>query len=481
MTVGTVFVSYRRRGTHTLAAAGLAERLGQRFGRERVFIDTGLAPGERYPDELKARLAASDVVLAVIDDRWVADFAVERRTDWVRLELSTALRDGKTVIPVLLEGTPQPEYGQVPPDVAEVTLLESAPLRSDHYESDLDALAAAIARTAAAPDVPLATADPAGDRPARPGPRWALRVAAWALVFGVLSLRLADDQDRQGWQVLITAAVVLLMPMACLTLFVLLVALVGPRLDAVTQRHQERSLVTNVKDTWPVFALYLLVLGVIWAGIPLYDATWLSTGAKVLVTGIVVIAVGRVFQVQVRQVARLDTVWPPTVTPDSLSFRRAATRLHALLTDGTARDFARQRQAESVLHALAEVRAELADRGRVRARQWLSGAQSGDPLPAALCGALAGFTVLDCAGVVLRLSEGAAVRLVLVAAAILGVAVVLAAVGLAVSLRVHRRRDRLRADELREWDEKLRPLVFPAHTGDDGRFPAGPPRRSYSE
>ena len=169
--MGKVFVSYRRQGAHALAVVGLAERLAQYFGRDRVFIDTHLTPGEQYPDELKVELAASDVVLAVVHDGWVADFAVKRRMDWVRYELSTALRDGKTVLPVLLEQAPQPEYDQVPPDVAKVTLFQSTPLRSTHYEADLVMLAATIERTPAAPAVVLAVAGPAGGPPPPPGPR----------------------------------------------------------------------------------------------------------------------------------------------------------------------------------------------------------------------------------------------------------------------------------------------------------------------
>ncbi|MGH4026302.1 MAG: TIR domain-containing protein [Pseudonocardiaceae bacterium] len=110
--MGKVFVSYRRQGGHALAVVGLAERLAQHIGRDRVFIDTRLAPGERYPDELKAELAASDVVLAVVHDGWVEAFTVERWRDWVQYELSTALREGKTVIRPLV--FPRPSESDPP-------------------------------------------------------------------------------------------------------------------------------------------------------------------------------------------------------------------------------------------------------------------------------------------------------------------------------------------------------------------------------
>jgi hypothetical protein len=99
--VGKIFVSYRRHPSHALVVAGLVAQLRGHLGAERVFIDNDLPPGERYPDELRAELDASDVVVAVLHDRWAADFAADRRMDWVRYELSIALRHGKTIFPVV--------------------------------------------------------------------------------------------------------------------------------------------------------------------------------------------------------------------------------------------------------------------------------------------------------------------------------------------------------------------------------------------
>jgi hypothetical protein len=53
-----------------------------------------------------------------------------------------------------------------------------------------------------ASNVALATADPAGDRPRRPRRRWALLVATWAVVFGVLAWRIAYEPDWPVWEVL---------------------------------------------------------------------------------------------------------------------------------------------------------------------------------------------------------------------------------------------------------------------------------------
>lgn len=387
---------------------GLAERLGRHFGPDRVFIDTRLAPGERYPDELKAELAASDVVLAVVHDGWVADFAVERRMDWVRYELSTALRDGKTVLPVLLEQAPQPRHDEVPPDVAEVTLRQSVPLRSAHHEADLATLTARIEQTPAAPEVALAVADPAGDQPTRPRLRLALQAAGWGVVFAGLPLLSSPGLDLPLWQALMTTASLVVLMIAALAVFAVLLAVVRPWLDAVTRRLQGRSFVAYLKTGWPVFAVLLLVLAVGWMDLPLFDLPQVGAGTKVLITGVAAIGVTLLLQRTARQVSRMDTAWPPPVTPDSLTFRRAATRLYELLTADprAARDFTRQRQAESVCDALGVVRAVLEQRARRTWRQWLTGGCHSGQLPAAILGTAGAAVGLTAAGLVARLPLG---------------------------------------------------------------------------
>lgn len=303
--------------------------------------------------------------------------------------------------------------------------------------------------------VALATADPTGDRPARPRRRWALRVAIWAVVFGLLAWRLGYDPDRPASKILIASAFAVLLPMAYLVVATLLMALVGPWLDAITRRDQERSFVTNAKNRWPLYAIYLLVLGICWAATPLFDVTWLSTEIKVLITGIVVIFIGRTVQLQMRQVMHHDTAWPPTVTPGTLTFRRAATRLYEKLTTDQPwpRSQADQEQAESVLDALADVRTELADRTHMPLRRWLTEGPPKDPLPAVAMGTLASVAILDCAGITIRLWQGAAVTSVLPALAVLGSAMVLAAIALTISFDTQRRHHRKLAEELLEWNE----------------------------
>ncbi len=115
-----IFISYRRSDTRHHAAR-LRQRLGAAFGDEYVFMDVdSLRPGEPFPEVLDATIASSDAVLALIGRDWltVTDAAGRRRLDdpgdWVRIEIATALRLERVVIPVLLDDARMPRAGQLP-------------------------------------------------------------------------------------------------------------------------------------------------------------------------------------------------------------------------------------------------------------------------------------------------------------------------------------------------------------------------------
>ncbi|MBP6708740.1 MAG: toll/interleukin-1 receptor domain-containing protein, partial [Candidatus Accumulibacter sp.] len=77
-----IFISYRR--TDSIAYAGrLYDHLRQHFGPDKVFMDIdGIAPGEDFVKVLEARVAGSDVVIALIGPTWLnASNAAGRRID----------------------------------------------------------------------------------------------------------------------------------------------------------------------------------------------------------------------------------------------------------------------------------------------------------------------------------------------------------------------------------------------------------------
>lgn len=142
-----VFVSYRRRDSAAEASL-LTALLRQRFGRRRIFLDTaGIEPGEVWPARLADAVQASEIVLAVIGTSYVSAARDDARVprifedrDWVRLELSEAIRTGKRIIPVLVDNAELPDPSQLPEDLHPLLDWQAFRFRVDNAETDADTL-----------------------------------------------------------------------------------------------------------------------------------------------------------------------------------------------------------------------------------------------------------------------------------------------------------------------------------------------------
>ena len=89
-------------------AQGLYLQLKGRFGSGQLFMDVNsVLVGSPWPSGVQEKLQKATVVLAIIGPAWltVSDQYGRRRLDspedWVRLELQTALAQGKDIINVL--------------------------------------------------------------------------------------------------------------------------------------------------------------------------------------------------------------------------------------------------------------------------------------------------------------------------------------------------------------------------------------------
>lgn len=144
-----VFVNYRRGYRHTAMIALIGRELAHRFGEHRVFLDAdSVEPGARYPDALWLGLQASRVVLAVIHPGWLDDLrqrALGPGRDWVGFEIETALRSGKVLVPVLLDGAAVPAGPDLPPEIRDLTHRAACQVRADDLRADLPALVDAVA------------------------------------------------------------------------------------------------------------------------------------------------------------------------------------------------------------------------------------------------------------------------------------------------------------------------------------------------
>jgi hypothetical protein len=103
-----VFVNYRS-ADDTRVVDLLDKELCRRFGEFAVFRDDrSLQPGVPFAAELLAKVRECAVLIAVIGERWDRSYdeagrrLLDRTEDWVRLEITEALRHDVLVVPLLV-------------------------------------------------------------------------------------------------------------------------------------------------------------------------------------------------------------------------------------------------------------------------------------------------------------------------------------------------------------------------------------------
>jgi hypothetical protein len=148
-----VFVNYRR-GEDSGTAGRLYDRLEQVLGRDNLFMDVNtITPGSDFVATLEGWVMKCDVLLAVIGKGW-ADLRGEdgrRRLDdpkdFVRVEIASALRIGKRVIPVLVNGAEMPAGDSLPEPLKPLARCNAVQLSHETFCADVQGLVSGL-RTA---------------------------------------------------------------------------------------------------------------------------------------------------------------------------------------------------------------------------------------------------------------------------------------------------------------------------------------------
>jgi hypothetical protein len=148
---GSIFISYRRQ--ESSHAGRLSDRLADRFGEDRIFIDVDtIEPGVDWREEIFRAVGACQVLLAVIGPGWLTatDERGGRRLDdpddIVRLEIEAALAGGIRIIPILVEGAAMPGRADLPDSLAGLTRRNAIPIRHESFRYDTDRLVTALQR-----------------------------------------------------------------------------------------------------------------------------------------------------------------------------------------------------------------------------------------------------------------------------------------------------------------------------------------------
>jgi hypothetical protein len=146
-----IFISYRREGD-AAHAGRIADRLGNEFGRDHIFMDVdAIGLGVDFVEVINKEIAKCDVLLPLIGRSWLdarnedGQRLLDNPADFVRIEIAAALkRKNIHVVPILVEGTKMPPADRLPKELKGLVRRNALDLRHVSFNADMDRLVQAI-------------------------------------------------------------------------------------------------------------------------------------------------------------------------------------------------------------------------------------------------------------------------------------------------------------------------------------------------
>ena len=141
-----IFISYRVNDTAG-ETGRLVDSLKQYFYEDQIFVDIDkIEPGVDFTEAIAKSLELCDVMLAIIGPGWQGvntatnSSRINNPNDWVRLEISTALKRNIRVVPVLVDGAEFPTAEQLPEDLQPLLRRQAYEISNKRWRYDTDEL-----------------------------------------------------------------------------------------------------------------------------------------------------------------------------------------------------------------------------------------------------------------------------------------------------------------------------------------------------
>lgn len=149
--VSRIFISYRRSDSADVSGR-IYDRLVDRFGKNLIFKDVDSIPlGLDFKEYLGKKVGECEVLLAIIGDHWLdaSDGIGARRlmdpSDFVRIEIESALERDIPVIPLLVRNATMPREDSLPSSLRNLVFRNGISIRSDpDFHRDMDRLIKAL-------------------------------------------------------------------------------------------------------------------------------------------------------------------------------------------------------------------------------------------------------------------------------------------------------------------------------------------------
>jgi hypothetical protein len=189
-----IMVSYRRADAQDMAGR-IADYLIAKFGENSVFFDVNSIPtGVNYHNRIEKAIVGSDVIVAVIGQHWVGQNPDGKTSrlhdpgDPVRVEIESAMKHNKPILPLLVNGATMPEESDLPDSLRELHAYNGARIDSGqdfriHMRRLIDSINETLGTTDQPPPPP--TPAPALSRFGRP---WTYGAGAMVLAAGLAVL-----------------------------------------------------------------------------------------------------------------------------------------------------------------------------------------------------------------------------------------------------------------------------------------------------
>jgi len=159
-----IMVSYRRADAQDMAGR-IADYLIAKYGEKSVFFDVNSIPtGVNYRNRIEKAILGSDVIVAVIGLHWIGqnpDGKTPRLHDPgdpVRVEIESAMKHDKPILPLLVNGAAMPEESELPESLRELHSYNGARIDSGQdFRFHMQRLVDSISETLGASDQPPPT------------------------------------------------------------------------------------------------------------------------------------------------------------------------------------------------------------------------------------------------------------------------------------------------------------------------------------
>jgi hypothetical protein len=120
-----IVICYRREDSAAITGR-IFDRLVAHYGKDSVFRDicSRIPLGVSFREYINTVIAHADITLVVVGKRWLGQRGGRRRIDNpgdpIRIEVEVALRGGKPVVPILVEGAGMPDANELPDSLREL-------------------------------------------------------------------------------------------------------------------------------------------------------------------------------------------------------------------------------------------------------------------------------------------------------------------------------------------------------------------------